>query len=226
MAWHVLHYQPVATFELRPSNTTKTGGKTLLCPTPYTIKMALLDRAIRINGLAWGQDAFPVIRDLAVWLRLPDQVAVNRTFQKILRPGKGASWIPTIAMREFCVQAGTLQIALGVPEVHETFGDDLRLLASAINYFGQRGSFVQLIDHLQTDAPPPGFVDATQPTPGLQMGFLQRMDDMAPDVTFDDVSAFNPRAKGGRVAYNVVFPYHVLAHAANHTVWHWKEHST
>lgn len=222
MDWQRLTYQPVATFELRPSNTTKTGGKTLLCPTPYTIKMALLDKAIRLNGLDWAVAQFPMIRDLEVWLRPPDQVAVNRTFQKILRPGKGAAWISTIAMREFCMQAGTLEIALGIPTEADVLRDEIRLLASAINYFGQRGSFAQLVDHRADDGPPLGFVDVNGPPQGLQMGYLQRMDNMAPDATFDDVSAFNPRGKGGRVAYNVVFPYRLLAHASNHTVWAWE----
>jgi len=222
MPWLVLEYAPVATFELRPSNTTKTGGKTLLCPTPYTIKMALLDRMIRYYGLDYGRDAFPVIRDLGVWLRPPEAVAINRTFQKILRPPfKNSAWTSTIAMREFCVQAGTLGIALSLP------GDDLLSalteMATAINYFGQRGSFYQIESGYESDGPPAGYVDATGPTQTRLMGFLQRMDDMHPEATFDDVSAFNPRSKGGRVAYNVVFPYRLVANASNHTVWRWME---
>lgn len=225
--WLHLQYEPVATFELRPSNTTKTGGKTLICPTPYAIKMALMDRFIRVMGYDAGVGRFPNVRDLTVYLRPPHTIAVNRTFQKILRPGKkGRIWTETIAMREFCVPAGPLDIVLRLPDdAPAEFADELTAMAASINYFGQRGSFFQWVE--ATPATPDdfdvGYVDASQPPAGLKMGFLQRMDDMQPEATFDDVSTFNRRANGARMSYNVVFPYVLVHTAASHTIWQRRE---
>ena len=64
--WIVARYLPVAPFSLKPAAATSSGGKTLLIPTPYAIKMALLDVAIRTSGIEEGERLFPFLRDLAV----------------------------------------------------------------------------------------------------------------------------------------------------------------
>src|SRR5690606_39939290 len=118
--WVTAVYHPVGTFSLRPSNTTSSGGKTLVCPTPYAVKMALLDRLIRTYGRDEALNAFESIRDLGVWVRVPEAVAVNRTLGRILRPqkatvnvetGRVEVWKRTIVQREFCLFAGTLALA-------------------------------------------------------------------------------------------------------------------
>lgn len=222
MQWLILTYDPISTFELRPSNTTKTGGKTLLVPTPYAIKMAFLDRIIRHNGVTFGREIFPQIRDLQVAMQPPHAQAINRTFQKILRPAKGNAWNETIAMREFCVQSGTLTLALGSEAVaNDAFQGLLERTASAINYFGQRGSFFQLTETTRSteNITENGFVDASQATKNMGMGFLQRMDDMQPDATFENISTFQKGANGARQSYTVIFPYRIADHGHNHTIW-------
>ena len=217
MMWIKLAWEPVTTFELRPSNTTKTGGKSLLVPTPYALRMAMLDRLIRLRGLQFGKDIFPIVRDAGILMHPPLAMAVNRTFQKILRPPfKNGEWTSTIAMREFCQQVGWLEIILAVPD---DAADDLVAAAIGINYFGQRGSFYQLVQCEEADHVPESFIDVTQPSANFGPGYLQRMDDMLPEATFDDVNVYNPRAKGGRHSYNVILPYQLAHHAANHTVW-------
>jgi len=226
MAILILTYEPIATFELRPSNTTKTGGKTLLCPTPYAIKMAFLDRMIRNNGIVYGESKFSDIRDLTIYLRPPAQVAVNRTFQKILRPPKSAKkdpgWIETIAMREFCIQAGTLKLALMTAIDDLAWERELIETATAINYFGQKGSFYQLVDYQMNPESLDGFVNLSEEVQGMTLGFLQRMDDMQADATFADVNVFQ-KSSGGRKSYNVVLPYRLHHNGFNHTVWRLEE---
>lgn len=217
----IADFDPITTFELRPSNTTKTGGKTLLCPTPYAVRMALLDRMIRIQGVDLGQARFPIIRDVGIAMQPPPIVAINRTFQKILRPPfKNRQWTSTIAMREFCIHTGTFRIAFNIPT---SFASDLNEILPAVNYFGQRGSFFQLVKLEEANNVPDSFVDVTQPAQGLQLGYLQRMDDIQPEATFDDVNVFNPRSKGGRRSYNVVFPYELDHNGFNHSVWRRQE---
>lgn len=228
--WLVVDYEPVTAFGLRPSNTTANGGKSLICPTPYAMKMALLDRLIRFGGEDYGRDVFPIIRDLTFFVRLPMATAINRTFQKVLRTwDKKSGWTETISQREYCFQAGVLRIAT---ETTPEFAEVLLKAFTSINYFGRKGSFMQFVGY--DDSTPflqDGFVNISQPTSGLGRGFLQRMDDMEQTiiegkkprpVVFDDVSVLNPSAKGARRSYTVVFPYELAYHGQNHTVYQLK----
>ncbi|HML22997.1 MAG TPA: hypothetical protein PKD09_15195 [Aggregatilinea sp.] len=220
--WIVVDYEPVAAFGLRPSNTTSSGGKSLLVPTPYAIKMALLDRLIRYGGLDYGVDRFPLVRDLEIELHVPFAVAVNRTFQKVLRPGgKGEIWNQTIAQREYVFHAGSLSLAFGLADA--AFTDEIVYMLPSINYFGRKGSFMQFVGHRLLDDPPgtaQGYIDLCHPTETLGFGFLQRMDNMRSDATFEDVSVYgSPRSDGGRISYNVILPYQLAHHGFNHTVY-------
>lgn len=220
--WMYIEYEPVAAFGLRPSNTTSNGGKSLICPTPYAIKMALLDRIIRLRGLGTAQAIFPSLRDLPIFVEAPLAVSVNRTFQKVLRgyDAKVRQWTSTITQREFVFYAGQFRLAIPID------GDDIANLLLegfvAINYFGRRGSFFQMTNFILSDENPaslPTFVNASQQSIGNTLGFLQRMDDMETGASFDDVSVFNPKANGARRSYTVAFPYMLDHHGVNHTIY-------
>jgi hypothetical protein len=219
--WLNAEFEPVAAFGLRPSNTTSSGGKSLICPTPYAIKMALLDRMIRSDGLAEALLWFEHVRDLRIMARVPLAVAVNRTFQKVLRPG-GDPWISTIAQREFCFFAGPLTLAF---ETDDAFVTKLSITLASVNYFGRRGGFFQLgaIELVESEpTSDDGFVDLCSASSVPSLGFLQRMDDMRVDATFDDVSVMNPNPRnsdGGRRSFTVIFPYLLERHGFNHTVY-------
>jgi hypothetical protein len=136
--------------------------------------------------------------------------------------GKMGEWTATIAQREFCFQTGAMMLALNA-EQDDPIDRQILQAFSAINYFGRRGSFLQLTNSVWEAAAPeafPGFVNLCQPA-GRQMiaGFLQRMDNMRTDATFEDVSIFNPRGNGGRESYTVILPYQLKHHGFNHTVY-------
>lgn len=225
--WLYADYEPLTAFGLRPSNTTANGGKSLISPTPYAIKMAILDRMLRFGGDDYTLQWFSAVRDLKLWIRVPIAVAVNRTFQKVLRSGgKGDSyWTSTISQREYCFHGGTFTFAFAG---NTDLLAELPRILSSINYFGRKGSFMQFLDaEIRESAPSTGldFVDVCT-SPSLNQvslfGFLQRMDDMRPDATFDDVSVYSPkkpRSDGGRIYHNIVFPYQVDHHGFNHTVY-------
>ena len=84
--WTVARYLPVAPFSLKPAAATSSGGKTLLAPTPYAIKMALLDVAIRTGGVDEGERLMPYLRDLSVAISLPNDLLVFKSFSKSWRP--------------------------------------------------------------------------------------------------------------------------------------------
>ena len=45
--WLLAIYEATTLFSLKTSDATSSGGRTLLAPTPYAIKMGLLDAAYR-----------------------------------------------------------------------------------------------------------------------------------------------------------------------------------
>lgn len=195
--WYQASYLPISLFSLRQSLSTSSGAKTLLVPTPFAVKTALLDAAIRIMGKEQATLLFPIIRDAQIAVQLPEQLVVINSFLKIVRPKKngpsddlGSGLVTplgsTIAYREFVSYSGTLELALSSSE-----GDALPLeivqLFAQVNYFGKRGSFFQLTE-------PPRLAHQLDEgwtlLTGTQQQFIadgtiQILDDYGPAVTFE-----------------------------------------
>jgi len=167
----IARYLPVAPFSLKPAAATSSGGKTLLVVTPYAVKMALVDVALRSLGIERGTELFPLLRDLAVAVALPRDILVFKTFSKIWRlveskdskkadetqeafdermREKMASRIDrgqypfysTISFREYVSYHEAFQLAVATPDGAE-LPIELASLLMSINYFGKRGGFVQ-----------------------------------------------------------------------------------
>jgi len=226
--WIVARYLPVALFSLKPASATASGGKTLLIPTPYAIKMALLDTAIRLFGVAEGERLFPLIRDLRIAFEAPKDLVVIKGFGKIQRLLKDKSnekkaqeaqerkhWPmqPTIAYREYVYYRDAFRLALAAHS-DNTLLPELSQLLLSINYFGKRGGFVQLLEPpRQTETLPDGrFIDLT--TESLHeldgIGTLQMLDDCGKTLTFQRANIYNAeRITLGkeRILHHVVLPY-------------------
>jgi hypothetical protein len=172
--WIMARYLPVAPFSLKPANSTSSGGKTLLAPTPYAIKMALLDAALRTLGVAEGERLFPFLRDLAIAIDLPHDLVVMKGFSKIRRPVESKDsqkkeetredfearlrekeaarnelgqypLYSTIAYREYVYYRDPFTLAFATPD-EPALEQTLIYLLARINYFGKRGGFVQLLE--------------------------------------------------------------------------------
>lgn len=196
--WMIARYFPVAPFSLKPAMATSSGGKTLLTPTPYAIKMALLDVAIRTLGIAEGERLFPSLRNLSVSLELPYDLIVMKGFSRSRRPYESKDtqkkeetreefearqqtkladkiergqhpFYSTIAYREYVYYRDPLQLALLAAE-GDTLPKELGQLLVGINYLGKRGGFVQIIEQprLADELPSGRFVNLT---PDKQLPF-------------------------------------------------------
>ncbi|MGB9776385.1 MAG: hypothetical protein ACPLYD_02580 [Anaerolineae bacterium] len=229
MRWLVAHYQPVGLFSLKPGEATSTGGKSLLVPTPFAIRNALLDAAIRVRGLSHGPRAFETIKALRVALAPPKRAAVTGLFVKILKPEREAdererAMQRTIAFREYVYLEGVLGLALGGDPAHL---NDVSPLLSQVTYLGKRGSFFQLLappEEVETpdDRPPEGFVllapwdqagAAKGSLPAFPLGHIQRLDDWGADLTFEKVNVYTSediRLGRDRVRFDVVLPYQII----------------
>lgn len=239
--WTIAEYRPTSLFSLRPYTATTSGGKSLIVPTPFSVKMALLDVAIRVQGLEQGKALFPAIRDLQIGVRLPQWIVVNKSLTKILRlkeiktkaSEKEAAiarakadrqWpfqkIP--AFREYVQFGGLLALAFrGMPP------EELTPLLVQVNYLGKRGGFIQLL-------PPPATIpslpnDFTMLTEGVNgafpLGTLQMVDDCGSSLTFDKANIYERgrhaqiQVGEDRIFRHVVLPYRPIRSSHGFTLY-------
>jgi hypothetical protein len=222
--WILAEYQATAFFSLRPATATSSGGKTLIVPTPYALKSAILDAAIRTQGLADGKARFPEIRALEIAARLPERVVVNNTFTRILRvarssgPGEGP-YQRTIAFREYVQFDGPLTFAF-----RGSAKEDLVPLLAQINYLGKRGGFMQLQSQpQQCEQLPDTFTTLTQSYgDSFPLGTLQVLDDWGEKMTFERLNVYSDKrvtTGSHRIFHHVVLPHKPTRSSRNYTLY-------
>jgi hypothetical protein len=234
--WYIAEYFPTTLFSLRPYNATTSGGKSLVVPTPFAFKMALLDVAIRIHGREQGEKWFPALRDLDVATRLPDYLIVNNTFVKILRPHKGgvkdvlgtgleSPMGNTIAYRELVHFGGRIEIAVKLQDESSEI-PPLPDLLMQIHYLGKRGGFMQFLNNTAADALPTKFILLNpDPDQGYRIhGLLQMLDDCGPEMTYAHADVFNGKSislnkPDGRIPLPGVLPYRPIRSSRSFTLY-------
>lgn len=230
--WLIAEYRPTSLFSLKPAWATSSGGKSLLLPTPYAVKMALLDVACRSEGVANARDLWPTIAELQIALRGPDRIVVTNTFTKILKPRRGTPTIgsadagplqKSIGFREYVYHDGTMAIGLQVNDA--ITADRVTTWLLQVNYLGKRGGHMQLLAAPFTvDELPGEFVllnrDETAAIP--IEGIVQPMDDTGSKVTFAKVDIYsgeNIRSGKDRILHHVVFPYRLVSSSRGYTLY-------
>jgi hypothetical protein len=232
--WYQAFYVPISLFSLRQSLSTSSGAKTLLVPTPFALKMALLDAAIRILGKEQATLLFPTIRDLQIAIQLPAQLVVINSFLKIVRPKKngpsddlGTGLITplgsTIAYREFVSYDGALGLSLSDSKGNALPAEMVQLFAQ-INYFGKRGSFVQLVEPLRTsDQLDEHWTLLTaEQRQFIADGTVQMLDDFGPSTTFeraDITSGIRITLGKERVQRPIVLPCRLVRSSRGYTLY-------
>lgn len=229
--WLIAEFEAVTLFSLKMSTATSSGGKTLLAPTPYSIKMALLDIGCHYLGVEKAEERWYDIRDLKVALHPARRAVVTNLFQKVLRPRRNP--IPmdepeagffqkTIGYREYVYLEGTIGIALGWG--NETLRPWLADLFSQISYLGKRGGFMQMMDlPKHTPELPVGYIDLTQETSKFSIGgTLQLLDDCTPDLTFEKANIYSGKSicmGKERILRSIVLPYKVEKSSRSFTLY-------
>jgi len=219
--WLIAEYRPVGMFSLKHALATSSGGKSLLVPTPFALKMGLLDAAFRLWGISRARLIWPTLRDLPVALHPPERAIVTNLFAKVLKPRRrparpgtqhAGPLGKTIAFREYVWFEGNLNLALGLNG--DEWLPDLTGLLLQINYLGKRGGFVQLLRPPQAkDALPSGFValnSGNNQEAFDSRGLLQMLDDCGPRMTFEHADIYSgKRITMGRqrILHHVVLPY-------------------
>lgn len=242
--WYITTFEPVSLISLKLATATSTGGKSLLLPTPFAFKMALLNAIIQTAGLAQGRARWPAIRDGQVALVGPDHIAVTNTFTKILKPMKGKptldeetgltrGMINTIGFREYVQWQGVVAIAFAPGATSEQLRLDGQPTQATLDwpqwltmiaYFGKRGGFVQAIAESQVSATlPEQFTSLDQTADGFLLnGTLQLMDDCGPETTFEQIDIYSGkplRLGKDRLLRPIILPYRVERSSRGYTLY-------
>ena len=227
--WIYTDYEATALFTLKPATATSSGGKTLLVPTPYSIKMALLDVGCRLEGVTAAEGFWPVLAKATVGLRPSAEVVVNNTFTKVLRQRRNPAeegeqhagfFGKTIAYREYAYLAGVFGIGVEVGTADEA--ERLARWLMNINYLGKRGGFIQVQTWpTVSDALPDGYLPITGDITGMAMdSVLTQLDDTDAKLSFSKVSVYTTeRITLGkeRVLRHVALPYRRVGSSRSYT---------
>lgn len=224
--WVVAEYKPVSLFSFRSVIATSSGAKTLLLPTPFAIRTALIDAAIRTKSLAFAKEMFSWLKGVPIAVKPPERVVVTNLFTKILKPTRKEDaesvMDKTIAFREYAYVDGILGLAF---EVTVEYMDTLSFLLTQINYLGKRGSFFQLLSQPQMEENlsedfilldgaciQNSKVESKWPK-SFKVGIIQVVDDWGKDLTFEKLNVYSGekiKLEKDRLRKNVILPYRVV----------------
>jgi hypothetical protein len=236
MMWVTADYESTALFTLKPATATASGGRTLPVPTPFTIKMALLDVVCRIEGVKVAEDVWGWLNLCRVALRPAGRLVVNNTFIKVLRPRRNPAtpgspdegfFQRTITYREYAYLDGDFGIAVEVRTLEQA--EALRNWLPCINYLGKRGGFIQLQNIPQVhESLDRRFIVIGEALQTFTLdALLLQLDDTSASLTFDKANIYsgkNIQLGKERVLHHVALPYRLVQssrgysyYALNHT---------
>lgn len=235
MDWLQATYQPTTLFSLKPSWATSSGGKSLLLPSPYALKIALLDVAIRIDGINQATTAWPWLRQLDIAIQLPQQMVVTNLFAKILRQKefkgkkeKKAEFIAqaisegnwpfqkTIGYREYVYFSDVIQLALGTPAKNIPMLTNWLL---NLTYLGKRGGFVQLMNPPTAVSDISSYTILTQEMTTFPIhGLMQQLDDCDPKMKLDNANIYT-KSRPKRITRDIILPYRATRSSRSYTLY-------
>jgi hypothetical protein len=198
-SWLIFVYAPTTLFSLKASWATSTAGKTLLTPTPYAVKMAFLDFALRAR-LVVDPDSF--VRALAkaiVRIGLPSHACVTESIQRIRQETRGADrkrdpglppYRPNVALRQMVHYQGELRFAFDRSTCAESVAKTLIQAAPAINYIGKRGGFIQYLERAEESTLDASFTSPVEDNANPTWGHQASLDDFGPQASFDALNSY------------------------------------
>lgn len=197
--WLVFTFAPVALFSLKTSQATSTVGRTLVLPTPYSIKTALLDAALRsgrISSESQGDEFVRALASTVLRIGVPDCAMVTHTIVKVRQepkqPKPETPYIANVAYREFVHFRGEWKIALDLTTNSERTANLVAGLMPLVSYFGKRASFVQYLRAERAERLPQSFTAPLQEMEIIPLGaHVATLDDYGLDVSFDALNSYS-----------------------------------
>lgn len=199
--WLLVEYRPTALFSLKMSQATSSVGKTLVVPTPYSIKMAFVDAAFRA-GLS-DAECDELLRSLArveVRIAPPEAACVTHTFVKVRQESRDADplrpYIASIAYREVVHHYGTWRWAFDLAAGDNTLAGRLVYIAPHVVSIGKRGSFIQFVGFSRHMDLGPEFTQPIQNRSSWvppRRAHIMPLDDFGPEADLETLSSFTPK---------------------------------
>ncbi len=195
--WLVARFAPASLFSLKASFATSSVGTTLVVPTPYALKMALVDAAFRAGES--DDDCAALLRALIpVPVRIaPPDAVVTHTFTKIRQePKKKTELEPygsNIAYREMAFHRDDWHWAFGL-EQDGPLAEKVAFLLPHIRYVGKRGGFVQYRHAEWQAALNSEFTQVVGPNIPLLIPprcHIVPLDDFGPEASLEVLSSFS-----------------------------------
>ncbi|PKQ67682.1 hypothetical protein [Raineya orbicola] len=215
-------YLPTALFSLKDSNATNSGAKSLFLPSPYSVKMALLNQIITIEGVEifnpkeeettkgkkkklQESEIFEAIRDAKISFYLPQgsKFCVNNAFVKILKikedksskKDKEAGKIFEPGFQETISFREYIQITHPLEIIFEVSDTSQEVfLKNYLHKINYFGKRGCFFQFLEyNDNPPEANVVPFDVKKGLS-GILQKYDDFDELVTFEMVNNFSGKS--------------------------------
>lgn len=229
--WVSAEYEATTLFTLKPATATASGGRTLLVPTPFAIKMGLLNVVCSLHGSQTAEEEWKWFGGLPVALNPVEKVVVNNTFIKVLRPRRNPAepgsqdagyFGRTITYREYAYLNGPLGIALQVNEDGQA--EKLQRWLVNLNYLGKRGSFMQINNVPAVSEQLPGgyLVIDGDLTDFPVNSILTQLDDVGDNVSFETVSIYSNKTitlGTHRVLRHAALPYRVVSSSRGYTYY-------
>lgn len=226
--WLEFVYQPTTLFSLKASDATNSASKSLFSPSPYAVKMALLNAICTFDSVTTAERHFNLIRDLEIQFALPEYVVVNNCFIKIIKKDDHPK-VPedlfksTVAFREFVYFSGELKIAVGLPSnTTQAEINILKIYFGKINYFGKRASFFQLTDFYQErfkELPDEYSREWNlQSLSKIGSSILVKMDEFGLNVKFENVNSYSEK-KTNRTSKVFILPLKMIKANKNFTIF-------
>ncbi len=227
--WWEFVYEPTTLFSLKASAATNSAGKALFCPSPYSVKMALLNAICTYDMVDTAIQYFDLIKSLKIEFALSEYIVLNNCFLRIVKKDDHPQdkqrdlFIHTVGFREYLYLSGNIKIGINSNLLKDE--DNLNFLIhylARINYFGKRGCFFQfknVSDYpLQelTKEYSRELTDKNYFSDG-RTKLLSKVDDFGPKVTFEKVSNFS-KEKTDRILKIICLPFRVLKSNKNFSI--------
>jgi len=189
-------FQPTTLFSLKDSNSTNSGAKSLFLPSPYTIRMAILNQAITLNGVDFEtgkgkNEWFKMVRDAKIDFYVKGNFCVNNCFVKILKPSRSrpGEVQETVSFREYLHINEPIELIFTAKnEKQKTF---LQTYLHKINYFGKRGCFFQFLEYKEE---PNNSNVSFLNDDILNGGIIQEYDDFNKKLAFEQVNSYSGKS--------------------------------
>lgn len=200
--WLVAEYVPTALFSLKISLATSSVGKSLVVPTPYSVKMSFVDAAFKA-GLP-NAECVEFLRSLVgVDMRIspPEAACVTHTFVKVRQEPKEPKplrpYIDSIAYREVVYHQGRWRWAFDIGTGDSVLAERLVRMAPHVSYIGKRGSFIQFVSFsrqidLGTDFSQPVQREGAWELP--ERAHVVPLDDFGSEADLETLSSFSAKS--------------------------------